>query len=180
MQFDFLVGQGLEPSDVLVDIACGSLRAGVHLIPYLDDGNYLGIEKESLLIEHGRGEELPDGLEQAKRPEFVVSDSFEFARFSKPADWAIAQSLFSHLARDPIRLCFANLHAWAAPGCRFFATYLESDRDQRNPSRSHAQLGFRYTRSEMESFGARSGWSFRYIGDWGHPRGQVITEYRKA
>jgi hypothetical protein len=180
LQFDFLVGQGLQPTDVLVDIACGSLRAGVRLIPYLDEGNYLGIEKEALLIDHGRREELPCEVEKAKRPEFVVSDSFEFAKFSRPAGWAVAQSLFSHLAPEPIRLCFTNLHAWATPGTRFFATFLECDRDHPNPNRSHAQLGFRYTKTAMEAFGTGSGWSFRYIGDWGHPRGQVMAEYRKS
>ena len=41
LQFRFMVDQGLLPHHVLVDIACGSLRGGVHFIPYLDPGNYL-------------------------------------------------------------------------------------------------------------------------------------------
>jgi hypothetical protein len=179
LQADFLIGEGLQPSDVLVDIACGSLRAGVHLVPYLDDGNYLGIEKEALLIERGRTEELPRGMEQAKRPEFLLSDGFEFAHFSKPADWAVAQSLFSHLNPDGIRLCLNNLHAWSSPDCRLYATFLEGRRHSFNPAQSHDLLGFRYTTAEMAAFGVETGWSFRYIGDWGHPRGQVMTEYRK-
>src|SRR3954467_1442195 len=74
LQFDFLVGQGLRPENVLVDVACGSLRAGVHLIPYLDPGNYLGIEKERLLIEGGLEHELPAAVREERRPELVVSD----------------------------------------------------------------------------------------------------------
>ncbi|HEY2200624.1 MAG TPA: hypothetical protein VGH56_01955, partial [Solirubrobacteraceae bacterium] len=43
LEFDFMVERGLRPEHVMLDIACGSLRAGVRLIPYLDAGNYLGI-----------------------------------------------------------------------------------------------------------------------------------------
>src|ERR1700756_713587 len=53
LEFDFMVSRGLKPEHVLLDIACGSLRAGVHFIPYLDAGNYLGIEKEDALIKQG-------------------------------------------------------------------------------------------------------------------------------
>ena len=50
VEFEFMVSRGLRPEHVLLDIACGALRAGVHFIPYLDAGNYLGIEKELSLI----------------------------------------------------------------------------------------------------------------------------------
>ena len=32
MEFDFMVAHGLRPEHVLLDIACGSLRAGIHFI----------------------------------------------------------------------------------------------------------------------------------------------------
>jgi hypothetical protein len=54
LQFKFLVDHGLRPNHVLLDIACGSLRAGIRLIPYLQSGNYLGIDINSSLIEHGK------------------------------------------------------------------------------------------------------------------------------
>ena len=44
VQIDFMVGRGLKPSDVFVDVACGSLRAGRHFISYLDPANYLGLD----------------------------------------------------------------------------------------------------------------------------------------
>jgi hypothetical protein len=49
-----------------------------------------------------------------------------------------------------------------------------------NPVASHSAKGFRYTRSEMEKFGADAGWRAEYIGDWGHPRGQRMIAYEKA
>ena len=108
LQLDFMVSQGLEPHHVLVDVACGSLRAGVHFIPYLDPGNYLGIEKERLLVERGIELELPPDVYEQKRPELLVSSAFEFDRFSKSPEFGIANSLFTHLTPDVIETCLGQ------------------------------------------------------------------------
>jgi hypothetical protein len=44
MQFDYLIGQGLQPGDRLLEIGCGSLAAGHLYIDYLSTGNYYGID----------------------------------------------------------------------------------------------------------------------------------------
>ena len=88
---------GVGPGTRLLDIACGSLRAGCRFVPYLERGNYLGIDIDSGLIKHGRNHELGPTLCEIKQPEFVISSDFEFSRFSKRPDFAIAQSLFTHL-----------------------------------------------------------------------------------
>ncbi len=177
LQFRFMVDQGLLPQHVLLDIACGSLRGGVHFIPYLDPGHYLGIEKERRLVRSGLRKELSAETVSTKHPELVVSDSFEFGRFSKPADFAIAQSLFTHLPPAMIVDCLTKLRAFA-PNCRLFATFSESDASVANPSTPCDAIGFHYTKDEMEAFASTTGWKFRYIGDWGHPRHQVMTEFR--
>jgi hypothetical protein len=53
LQFEFLLRQGLAPSDCLLDITRGSLRGGVHFINYVNPGNYLGIQKQRRLVELG-------------------------------------------------------------------------------------------------------------------------------
>lgn len=179
LQFDFLVGQGLRPHHVFLDIACGSLRAGRLLIPYLEPGNYLGIDKYAEVIEAGKKEEIdPDAL-KFRHPEFVVSDSFEFEKFSKPPDYCIAQSIFTHLRKHEIEHCFTKLSAFAKPGCRFFATFGEASIPIPQLTSSHSVRSFFYTRRAMEAFGRRSGWESRYIGNWGHPREQMMVEYVK-
>jgi hypothetical protein len=177
LQFDFLIAQGLEPSHVLLDIGCGALRGGVHFISYLDAGNYLALEKEPTLVEIGLRRELPASVRAEKRPEIVVSDSFEFERLSKRPDYALAQSLFTHLVADDIARCLAKLAGRRAPGCRFFATFFEADEQVENPTSSHSRKVFCYTRAEILALGHDNGWSSAYIGDWGHPRGQVMVEY---
>lgn len=177
LQFDFLVEQGLRPHHYLCDVACGSLRAGTHFIRYLEAGHYLGIDKEPALIEAGLKKELGDELRIAKQPEFVVSSEFDFDRFSHPADFALAQSLFTHLPPQYIDDCFRKLRSSIQPGGVFFATFFEGTAPSTNPGQPHDHRGFVYTQSEMTAFGARHSWIPHYIGNWNHPRGQVMVRY---
>ena len=71
LQFSFLKRQGLRPDQVLLDIACGSLRLGVKAIPYLQPGHYLGIEKEQQLLDAGVQQELGETLLQQKSPRLM-------------------------------------------------------------------------------------------------------------
>lgn len=173
LQLDFMVAEGLRPQHTLVDVACGSLRAGRHFIRYLDRGGYLGIEKHADLVEAGLRYEVPWVTRRRKRPEFVVSDAFEFMGFSKPADFGIAQSLFTHLTPETIALCLSRLAVWS-PACPLYATFFEVDEPVDNPVSPHDHAKFRYTRAEMRQLAATAGVRFSYIGEWGHPRGQTM------
>lgn len=177
LQLEFMVKQGLRPQHVLLDIGCGSLRGGVHFIRYLDRGNYLGIDKEKMLLEAGLAYELPPEVRVQKVPELIVSSEFEFDRFGKTADFALAQSLFTHLPDRLIHRCLRNLRKEVRFGCRFFASYFVSEAPVVNPSTPHDHVAFRYSVGQIRSFGERNGWQFRFLGDWGHPRGQMMAEY---
>jgi SAM-dependent methyltransferase len=179
LQFDFLVQHGLLPAHVFLDIACGSLRAGRLLIPYLEPGHYLGIDKHAELIEAGKVSELALGILEAKRPEFVVSDCFAFEGFTRIPDFAIAQSLFTHLAKRDIELCFRQLSQFARPGCRFFASFFETRFPIPQLSSSHSNRPFSYTRRTMEALGREAGWGANYLGKWNHPLDSRMIEYVK-
>jgi ubiquinone/menaquinone biosynthesis C-methylase UbiE len=177
LQFQFMIEQGLQPQHVLLDVACGSLRAGVRFIPYLETGHYLGLDINQQLVDIGIEHELGQRLYALKKPELVISDSFEFSRFSKQPDFAIAQSLFTHLIEPEILLCLRNFRKVAKPNVRFYVTFFESDRPFKNPERSDTHVGFCYTLDQMTKMADASGWAVRYIGDWKHPRGQKMLEY---
>lgn len=177
LQLGFLVDHGLRPHHVLADVACGSLRAGVRLIPYLDAGNYLGMDKTESLIRAGLEKELPAAVREEKRPEFVISDRFELDRFTKRPDFAIAQSLFTHLNERDIRSCLRSGRAAMTSGGRFFASFFEVGESIANPEASGAHPAFRYTRQEMEQLGASTGWTPNYVGDWGHPYVTSMMEF---
>ena len=178
LQFEFMLKMGLKPGHVLLDAGCGALRAGVKFIEYLDRGNYLGLDNQQRLIDLGIRKELGRDLMRRKSPEFVASDSFEFEKFSKRPDFAIAQSLFTHLAEPDVRVCLEKLRRCMKTGGRFYATWFIVDETHVNRSpRSHSHRSFRYTRAAVEEFGAAAGWRQRYIGEWGHPRPQMMVEY---
>ena len=176
LQYSFLLAQGLRPDHVLCDIACGSLRGGIHFIRYLNPGNYLGIEREIAAIIAGVAREL--GLDDyfAKRPELVVNAEFDFSTFSKKPDFVLAQSLFSHLSGADICRCLMNLRAFVLDTTQVYFTFFERASEVQNPKVSHSQLCFFYTRQELEIAASLCGWSPTYIGDWGHPRGQVMMK----
>jgi hypothetical protein len=177
LQFDFLVSVGLRPDDILLDIACGSLRGGRHFIPYLDRGHYLGIDRESVLIQAGIRHELGLDTYAERQPEFVVSSSFEFERFTRQPTVAIAQSLFSHFALPEIELCLERLRPNVSSGHRFFATFFTGREGYENPEASHSHLVFYHPPEAVAALGAPHGWEAEYIGDWGHPRGQVMMRF---
>jgi SAM-dependent methyltransferase len=180
LQFEFLLARGLQPHSYLLDIGCGSLRLGVRAIPYLDPGHYLGIDKEEDLLRAGLDCELSPRVREARRPNLVVSSTFEFAQFNTRVDFAIAQSLFTHMPAASIRLCFRNLRPWMAPAGVFFATYFASPAPCENPSEPHDHGYFAYTAADMVAFGEEAGYVARHLGHWNHPRGQQMVEYRPA
>jgi SAM-dependent methyltransferase len=180
LQFDFLVERGLQPHHYLLDIACGSLRAGVHFIPYLETGHYLGIDKEEDLIEAGLRYELPPQVVNEKQPRFVVSSEFEVDRFEVRPDFALAHSLFTHLPAEMIERCLVRLRAVIREDGVLFATFFQARVRQSNASALPGHGQFLYTEAEMRRFGTKGGWTMLYVGGWGHPRGQIMVEYHPA
>src|SRR5215831_2791013 len=77
MTFNLLTTLGLRQHHSLLDVGCGSLRIGRLLIPYLNQGNYFGIEPNEWLVQQGIKRELGEALLQIKRPTFFFSDSPE-------------------------------------------------------------------------------------------------------
>lgn len=177
LQFDFLRARGLEPRHVLLDFACGSLRGGVHFIPYLEPGNYLGFDKSVDLVVMGVMHELGHEAFRTRRPQFVLNSRLDLSEFTQRPDFVIAQSIFTHLTADDIRASLASIRSISRPSTQVFATYFRCDAPVANPPASHSRRNFHYTPDEMRMLGEASGWSFEDLGDWNHPRGQMMARY---
>ena len=180
LQFEFLRARGLRPEHRFLDVACGALRAGVHLIPYLAPGHYHGIEKEAELLRLGLEVELDPAVCRERGPRLLVDDAFGFDRFGARFDHALANSLFTHLPDAMIRNCLERLRPVMAETGVFHASFFEVSRPVRNPDTPHDHGDFHYTRGELEALGAVTGWRCEYVGPWGHPRGQHMMAFRTA
>jgi hypothetical protein len=98
-------------------------------------------------------------------------------------DFAIAHSLFTHISLNQIRVCLYQIAPHVKIGGRFFATFFEAPadfpldgvREGRNKTTSSDRNPYRYWPSDLEWAASFAPWRFRYIGEWGHPRNQMMV-----
>lgn len=178
-QFDFLTETlGITPATKFLDIACGSLRLGKHIIPYLNADCYYGIEAVEEILEKGIQHELDD-TNKNKNPSYCVNDLFDFS-FCPGYDVAWANSLFSHLTIKDITLCFNQLKTISTPKSVFYFTFFETSnntQEQNNPETSHARKDFYYTYQTIVNTAKSTGWEISKVeGKSSHPRRQQIIK----
>jgi len=191
LQFDFLKERGLQPEDCLLDIGCGSMRGGVRFAAYLQPGNYWGVDSSEALLEAGYNIELSQaGLaSRVPRDHLLCDDEFRFDKLGAAFDIAIAQSLFTHLSANRIRLCLHRLAAVMRPGGRLFATLFLVDEHHPFDSEFQHPRGittsgfkdpFHYRLSEFEHILIGLPWRLTWVGDWKHPRDQKMAILERA
>lgn len=191
LQFEFLKGHGLSTQDHLLDIGCGSLRGGVHFAAYLQPGHYWGVDSHEDLLDAGYRIELNRlGLtDRVPRANLLHDGDFNFERFDRMFDVAIAQSLFTHLSASRIHLCLYRLAKVMVPGGRLFATYFEipegygADQSYWHVQGDVLSFGykdpFHYRRSELTAMASGLAWRIVWSGDWKHPRDQKMMIFER-
>lgn len=187
MQLAFLVARGLRPQHRLLDIGCGSLRGGIHFIAYLDPERYFGIDRDGKLIEAGLKEELPPGVQDAKRPIFAVREDFDISVFGAKFDFAIAQSVFTHLPLNSILRCLVNVARTLTEGGVLYATFFENTLGPMHLDPIEHQPGgiitfpgrdpYHYPFETLAWAAGQAGLTASYIGDWNHPRAQRMATF---
>lgn len=125
LQFTVLARLGLREHHLLLDLGCGSLRAGRLFIPYLLPDRYFGIEPEQWLIDEGIKHELGQDLIRLKRPVFSNDTNFTLTRFGQRFDFVLAHSVFSHAAESQIRRCLTEADRVLTAEGIFVATFFE-------------------------------------------------------
>jgi SAM-dependent methyltransferase len=191
LQFKYLVEHGLQPHHRLLDVGCGSLRGGVHFIRYLEPGKYTGIDADARLLRAGRDVELRQAGVEGKSPHLVQMDDFGFGGWRQTFDYAIAQSVLTHISLNSILLCLLNTDAVLAPGGTFFATFFENEGGRRNTApilrtASDSQFWtyfdrdpFHYDLDALRWAAGRTSLELEYIGEWNHPRQQRMLHFAK-
>jgi SAM-dependent methyltransferase len=185
LQLEFLKTQGMSPANTLLDLGCGSGRLAVKAVPFLDAGKYYGIDVSPALLGAARRE-----LEQAGAGAKCSADTFHATADFKPSplmppgfDFAIAQSLFTHLPLHRFAQALYALRPHFEDGGRLFATFFTAPHHVRE--RRHQTGGivsyadrdpFHFPVQDILCAARDVGWSANWIGDWSHPRDQQICE----
>ncbi len=185
-QLEFMQRHGLKPEHAFLDVGCGCLRAGRHLVDVLDPGNYYGVDANLSLLQIGYDVELTE--EQRKRlpvTNLRANDRFD-VDFGVQFDFAVAQSVFTHVSLNHIRLCLYRLAKVMKPGGVFYATFFERAPETPLDAIFGSKAGmfteknvYWYYRRDLKWATQFSPWEFRYIGDWGHPRGQMMVAFTR-
>lgn len=152
------------------------MRAGVKLAPYLNPGNYYGIDLSPALLEAGARELASCGA-AVPRDHLRATGSFDVSGWPQ-FDYAIAQSVFTHTRLDALAACLR-----AAKVDRLYATFFiapegEASWPQPGGVISHAERDpFHTTVEATKQTADACGWSCHWVGEWNHPRGQQIAQF---
>jgi len=119
-QIDFLKRMRLEPEHFLLDLGCGTLRGGLPLIEYLEDGHYFGVEVRPEVLEEGRKELREAGLEH-KRPTLLVADRMSDLVIDHQFDFVWAFSVLIHMNDEALSDTLSMVRNHLRPGGAFFA-----------------------------------------------------------
>ena len=129
MCFNLLTVLGMRDIHRVLDVGCGSLRVGRLLIPFLNSGNYVGVEPNKWLVDDGVEREIGEDQIGIKRPTFSLQT--DMRDFQQPLDcqFALAQSIFSHCGQDLLRSWLEQLQFHLAQDGALAATFILGDED---------------------------------------------------
>lgn len=104
-QFQFLLDQGMQKTDILMDIGCGTLRGGIPMIDYLNKGNYYGMDVRDHVLEEGRKEIRAAKLED-KHPNLISFNHFSEVQLDVKFNIMFAFSVLIHFEDTIAQSCF--------------------------------------------------------------------------
>lgn len=168
MVFNITTCMGLRQHHKFIDVGCGSIRLGRVLIPYLNRGNYFGVEPNRWLVKEGIKKEIGRDLLRIKSPTFFFSDTLRNVKDSLQADFAVAQSIFSHCGIDLIEGWLSDLAYHLSDNGALLATFLMDDQDFKGSGWIYPGC-VKFTVPTMEAVAAKHNFDFQLL-DWYHPR----------
>lgn len=165
-QFNLLTLLGLREDHALLDIGCGTLRAGRLFIAYLLPGRYFGIEPHRSLVEAAIRKEIGNDLMELKRPVFHYDDGFPLQVFGRTFDFLLASSIFSHAAPSQIRKCLGEARQVMTPASLFLASYFVGEESYEGDAWVYPDM-VTYTPQRMRELAEEQGLVCEEIG-WPH------------
>lgn len=177
LQFSFLIARGLRPEHRVLDIGCGSGRAGVLLAPYLQPYHYFGIDRSAALLKAAERELAAANVSGA----FRETHTFDVGGWP-PFDFAIAHSVFTHIPVARLTDCLGAIQPAMRPGAQVLATFfiapdVDEHRHERGGVTTFRNRDPRHTTIDAIASATPVTWRMEWIGEWGHPRDQMIAAF---
>jgi SAM-dependent methyltransferase len=162
LQFDYLMGHGLKPSDRFLEIGCGNLRAGRMIIDYLDAGHYYGVDISPDILFAAQST-LAEYKLQAKLP-YLTPVSDLTLDFLPEGYFTVvhAHSVFSHSPIEVIDECLANVGRVLAPGGFFDFTFNRTDGEEHHVLRED----FYYRTATLSDLARKHHLAAQFMDDW--------------
>jgi SAM-dependent methyltransferase len=126
-QFSLLCALGLRSDHRLLDIGCGSLRAGRLFIAYLNPGGYVGLEPNKWLVDDALEKEIGSDVVALKAPVFVHNGEFDISGLDV-FDFIVAQSIASHTGPSMTKQLLRTIRQGLAPMGTAVVTFMHSRR----------------------------------------------------
>jgi len=172
MQFDYLIGQGLQPGDRMLEIGCGSLSAGHLFIDYLSTGNYYGIDISPDKLIAAQRIITEFGL-QAKLPHLTLVAPFDL-KFLPASRFTVihAHNVFARAPVEVIGAYLAQVRRVMTADAIFDFTFDDAD------GAEHLAQGtdFHYRADTLIGLAGSRGLDAEMMKDWaelGHPHSKL-------
>jgi SAM-dependent methyltransferase len=134
LQFQAMTTLGLREHHSLLEVGCGSLRAGRLFLVYLLPGRYFGIEPNKRILKDGLRHHFGvtwwnRSVLRRRRPQFDFNDQFDFQIFGARFDFILAQSILSHTGPKETHAFLASCASVLKPGGKALVTYIRGQTD---------------------------------------------------
>lgn len=154
LQRDFLLSQGMKPSHRLLDIGCGTGRLARKVVPYLEPGNYNGLDIADAALRAAREVSVVEGWAD-RNPRFWMT--FE----GPPVDFLWSFSVFIHLPQEIMESVMRRAAAVMHPDSRFYWAYVPEERSWRSGVKQ-----FRHTLADYQRAAKQAGLTFDEVPNW--------------
>lgn len=106
----------------MLDVGCGCLHAGAHLLAYLERGHFAGIEPNRWLLKAALKSPAVAKLVAEKQPHFLHGREFDASSLGTRFDFVLSHSVLSHAAHWQLEQFLRNTERVLAPGGKICAS----------------------------------------------------------
>lgn len=129
LELSILKECGLREGHSLMDLGCGSGRLARHVIPFLETGDYTGIEISETILSQAKsiteteGSSWPEGWQERTTWLHEVNEAFP-SLSNESFDYVSAFSVFTHMDAEDTYRYIHRIGSLLKPGGRLIASFL--------------------------------------------------------